>query len=327
MHDVGYVRVTDPDEALGVLAEVPDARVIAGGTDVVNLLKTRVDRSSLLVDINALPLREVHHRPDGLRIGALVTMSDAAADCTVRERYPLVVQALEQSASPQVRNMATLGGNLLQRTRCPYFRAEGDLPCNKRSPGSGCAVTLGYGRDAALFGGNDACRATLPSDLAVALAALDAAVVLRSPRGERTVPVRDLHLLTAARPDRETVLAHDELVVAIDVPAPSGHSRSHYLKLRERSSYQFALLSAAVVVEVHGGHIVQARIALGGVAPTAWRLDDAERRLPGTPLDDAALRAAVAPSFESAQPHPDNLFKIELGRRAVVRALTLAGRS
>jgi xanthine dehydrogenase YagS FAD-binding subunit len=254
-------------------------------------------------------------------------MSDVAAHAAVRRVYPAIAEALELSASPQLRNMASMGGNLMQRTRCPYFRAETELPCNKRRPGTGCAAREGEHRGHAIFGWSSACVATHPSDVAVALAALDATVQVRGPRGERPIPLVDFYRLPGDAPEHDTVLAHDELITAIDVPASPLTGRSHYLKVRERSSYEFALVSAAVALAMDGKHIQRARIALGGVAPKPWRLTAAEGALIGMPLEREALRRAVDSAFGEARPLAHYAFKVELAKRTVVQALeTIGGR-
>lgn len=325
MQGFGYVRVDDCEGAFAAVRDA-DARFIAGGTELVNLMKERIDAPGTVVDINALPLAEIEVGAVGLRLGALVRMSDVAAHAGVRCAYPAIAQALEASASPQLRNMASMGGNLLQRTRCPYFRADAALPCNKRRPGSGCAALDGDGRGQAIFGASERCIATQPSDLAVALAALDATVHIRSADAERTIALVDLHRLPGEEPHRDTVLEPGELIIAIEVPASGLAGRSRYLKLRERASYEFALVSVAVGLELdrHGG-IRAARVALGGVAAKPWRLYGAEERLAGTELEADSLRAAIEPDFAGAHPRADNAFKVELAKRAVVRTLLEAG--
>ena len=331
MRDFGYTRAAD---TAGALAEIgaADARVIAGGTELVNLLKERIEAPELLVDINGLPLDEIAADEDGLRIGALARMSDVAAHPAVRAGYPVIAQALERSASPQLRNMASMGGNLMQRTRCPYFRADAVLPCNKRTPGSGCAALGEHGqqRTQAIFGWSDHCVATHPSDVAVALAALDATVHVTGPDGDSRIPLAEFHRLPGDTPEHDTVLPAGALITAITVPASPVAPRSAYLKVRERASYEFALVSAAVAVRVADGVIAEARIALGGVAAKPWRLPDAERALVGVPagdgLDREAARAAIAPAFAGARPLAGNGFKVELARRTVVRALEPAVR-
>jgi len=322
MRDFRYVRAADAPEAVALLAAEPGARLISGGTELVNLLKERIERPPLVVDISRVPLHGVVADADGLHLGALARMSDVAADPAVRIGYPAIAQALAASASPQLRNMATMGGNLLQRTRCPYFRAETDLPCNRRRPGSGCAAITGDHRDAAIFGAGPACVATHPSDLAVALAALDATVSVHGPQRERTVPLAELYRLPGDEPHRETVLDADEMIVGIDVPAGPLAATSCYLKVRERASYEFALVSAATAVRLVDGVIRDVRVALGGVAPKPWRLPDAERALIGMPVEPVAIRRAIEPAFRAAQPLRDNGFKVELAQRTIVRALT-----
>jgi xanthine dehydrogenase YagS FAD-binding subunit len=320
-----YQRAVDPQSAIAALAADPEAACIAGGTELLNWMKDGIAAPRRLIDINALPLDYIEAGPRGLRLGALARMSDVAAHPVVRRAYPAIAEALELSASPQLRNMASMGGNLKQRTRCPYFRAETELPCNKRRPGTGCAAREGENRGHAIFGWSDACVATHPSDVAVGLAALDATVHVLGPRGERAIPVVDFYRLPDDGPEHDTVLAHDELITAIDVPASPLTGRSHYLKVRERSSYEFALVSAAVALAMDGKHIQQARIALGGVAPRPWRLTTAESALIGVPLERDALRRAVAGAFGAARPLAHNGFKVELAKRTVVRALENAG--
>ena len=319
-----YQRAVDTQSVIAALA-APEAACIAGGTELLNWMKDGIAAPRRLIDINALPLDDIEAGPGGLRLGALARMSDVAAHPAVRRAYPAIAEALELSASPQLRNMASMGGNLMQRTRCPYFRAETALPCNKRRPGTGCAAREGENRGHAIFGWSDACVATHPSDVAVALAALEATVHVLGPRGARAMPVVDFYRLPDDGPEQDTVLAHDELITAIDVPASPLTGRSHYLKVRERSSYEFALVSAAVALAMDGKHIQQARIALGGVAPRPWRLTAAEGALIGAPLERDALRRAVESAFGAARPLAHNGFKVELARRTVVRALEHAG--
>ncbi|MBO0803803.1 MAG: xanthine dehydrogenase family protein subunit M [Nocardiopsaceae bacterium] len=327
MRPFRYETVADPAAATAALAQDPGALLIAGGTEVVNWLKEGIVRPTRLLDVSGLPgLGAIDARPDELAIGALVTMADLA-DCeTVRRDYPAVAEALNRSASQQLRNMATIGGNLLQRTRCPYFRAETDLPCNKRRPGSGCAAIGGADRTLAIFGWSEHCVATHPSDLAVALAALDASVTLRGLGGERTVPVAEFYRLPGDAPERDTVLDRGELITAVTVPASATARNSWYLKVRERVSYEFALVSVAAGVQVdEDGTITDARIALGGVAHGPWRLHEAEAALNGVSIDDTpAIASAVNPAFNQAQPRLQNGFKVPLAQRAVLRTLTTA---
>jgi xanthine dehydrogenase YagS FAD-binding subunit len=320
-----YQRATDSQSVIAALAADPEAACIAGGTEILNWMKDGIATPRRLIDINELPLAQIEAGPRGLRLGALARMSDVAAHAAVRHAYPAIAEALELSASPQLRNMASLGGNLLQRTRCPYFRAETALLCNKRRPGTGCAAREGENRWHAIFGWSSACVATHPSDVAVALAALDATVQVHGPEGERTIPLVDFYRLPDDAPEADTVLGHDELITAIDVPASPLTGRSHYLKVRERSSYEFALVSAAVALQVDGQRIQQTRIALGGVAPKPWRLTAAESALIGMPLEQDALQQVIAGAFSEARPLVHNAFKVELAKRTVLRALENVG--
>ncbi|WP_435174203.1 FAD binding domain-containing protein [Actinacidiphila sp. bgisy145] len=322
MPEPGYLRVADTSTALAALTQYGrSARLIAGGTDLVNLIKEGIERPAVLVDIGRLPLDTVQADGNGLRIGALTTMSAAAGDPALRSGYPAVVEALELSASPQIRNAATIGGNLLQRTRCPYYRAETKLPCNKRQPGSGCAARSGYDRTLAVIGWSDACRACHPSDLAVALVALNAELTIHSPRGSRTVPLAAFYRLPGETPERDSVLEPDEIVIAVRVPPSPAAACSGYLKVRERAPYEFGLVSAAVAVEADGTMIRDVRICLGGVAARPWRLYEVERYLVGRQLTESVVREALALALADARPLKSNGFKIELARRAACRAL------
>jgi xanthine dehydrogenase YagS FAD-binding subunit len=309
----------DLDAAL-LAAQQSDTKFIAGGTDLVQLMQDFVERPKRLVDLDGLPLDGVTTGAGGTRIGALVRMADLADHAEIRGQYPVVTEALLASASPQVRNMATIGGNLLQRTRCGYFRDVGS-PCNKREPGTGCPAIRGDHRRLAVFGGSDSCIATHPSDLAVALAALDAAVELRSPNGTRVVPLNDFYLLPDDTPQRETVMAPGELIAAVLLPPPGAGERSHYLKLRDRASFEFALVSAAVVVARDGDRISRARVAMGGVGTKPWRLPQVEAALAGAPIGREAIAAAAARAGEDAHPLPENAFKVPLMQRALTSAL------
>jgi xanthine dehydrogenase YagS FAD-binding subunit len=329
MKSFGYQRARRVEEVLTALAE-PGTTVIAGGTELVNWLKEGISAPDRLVDITEVDLGGVRSGPDGLRIGALTRMSELAAHPVVRAEYPVLAESLLRAASAQLRNMATIGGNLLQRTRCPYFRADATLPCNQRVPGSGCAARDGDTSAAALFGWSEHCVATHPSDLAVALAALDATVVALGPGGERRIPVTEFHRLPGDEPWRYHELRPDELVTEVLVPAEPSAARSHYLKVRERVSYEFAVVSAAAVVRLadspHGTEIVEARLALGGVAHRPWRLYAAEQALRGRDLRDReGLLAGIAESFADARSLPGNAYKLELAPRAAVRALQTAG--
>jgi xanthine dehydrogenase YagS FAD-binding subunit len=328
MHPFELSRPTDISAAIAAHARDAHLAFIAGGTDLIGLMKDGVTLPERLLDINRLPdLAQIEALPDGgLRIGALARMSEVAADPHVRSRFPVIVESLLFAASGQLRNMATIGGNIMQRTRCPYFRDEDNLPCNKRRPGSGCSARFGLNRNHAIFAWSDDCVATHPSDLAVALAALDANVLVRGPGGKRSIPFTEFHLLPGNTPERDNVLERGDLIVAIEVPQRNEGRASHYLKLRDRQSYEFALVSAAAAITADRRQIGSARIALGGVAHKPWRLTAAESALRGVSLDDTdALMTAIAASFTEARPLEHNAFKIELAKRVALRALETAG--
>jgi xanthine dehydrogenase YagS FAD-binding subunit len=328
MHPFALSKADDPSTAIAAHAGDPQLAFIAGGTDLLGLIKDRAALPERLLDINALPdMERIEALPDGgLRIGALARMSDVAADPEVRRRFPVIAEALLSSASGQLRNMASFGGNMMQRTRCAYFRDEDDLPCNKRRPGSGCSALHGINRNHAIFGWSEDCVATNASDLAVALAALDANVIVRGPAGERSIPLVDFHRLPGSSPENDTLLGRGDLIVAIAVPTGVGGRASHYLKLRDRESYEFALVSAAAVIATDGRRIRWARLAMGGVAHKPWRLTATEAALSGISLDDSdALRSAITTSFAKARPLACNAFKVDLAQRVALRALQTAG--
>lgn len=325
MNAFGYARATDVAAAVAIAAAEPGAVFVAGGTEQLNLIKDRIQQPALLVDINPLPLATIDVDERSLRLGALARMSDVAADPRVGERFPVLREALLLSASPQVRNMAALGGNLLQRTRCPYYRTAG-FACNRRDPGSGCAAIGGENRWHAVFGDSEHCIAVYPSDLAVALVALVALVHAEGPNGPRTIPLEDLHLLPGDTPERETALEHGELIVGIEVPVSPVARRSTYLKVRDRASFEFALVSVAAALELaDDGTVRDARLALGGVAPKPWRARAVEAALRGRPLSEATVAGAAGATAEGATPQPGNAFKVELAKCAVVRALNMVG--
>jgi xanthine dehydrogenase YagS FAD-binding subunit len=301
------------------------AEYIAGGTDMVQLLQEYVRRPERLVSLAGLLDNRIDVGPQGLRVGAAATMAELAAHPAVIQQFAVISEALLNSASPQVRNQATIGGNLLQRTRCPYFRDVGYVDCNKRAPGSGCAAIGGENRWHAVLGTSEHCIATNASDLAVALVALDAAVEVRRAGGQRTVPLIDFYRLPGTTPHLETVLEPGEVIAAITVPAGPAARRSHYLKVRDRASFEFAVVSAAVALEMDGARVRQARIALGGVGTKPWRVPQVEAALAGAGLDPAALRSAAALAAQGAQGRGHNDFKIELMQRAIVRAVETAG--
>lgn len=304
----------------------PGARLVAGGTTLIDLMKLDVETPSRVVDINPLPLARVEETPDGgLKIGALVRNSDLAIHPEVKARYAVLSEALLSGASPQLRNMATTGGNLLQRTRCYYFR-DTAYACNKRQPGAGCSAMDGYNRIHAVLGGSEQCVATHPSDMAVAMMALEAVVHARTAKRERTIALDDFYLLPGTTPDKEHVLEPGELITFVTLPKLPAGTSSHYLKLRDRAQYEFALASAAAVVTMHGGRIERARIALGGVATKPWRSREAEAALEGKPADEKHFREAAEAAMRGAKPLRDNGFKIELAKRAIVRALSTVTR-
>ena len=322
MRPLEYQRANTVDEAVRLLAADPYARFLGGGTNLVDLMKYGVEEPSRLVDVTRLPLTSIEPLAGGgLRIGALVRNSDLAEDPRIVQAYPVLSQALLNGASPQLRNMATTGGNLLQRTRCYYFY-DTAFACNKRSPGSGCPAITGQNRIHAILGQSESCIAVHPSDMAVALAALDAVVRVQGPGGARVIPIGEFHRLPGSTPNVDTNLRHGELIVAVDLPASPLAARSHYLKVRDRASYAFALVSAAVALYAPSGTIEQARIALGGVAHKPWRALEAERALQGRAPDAASFRRAADVALRDAQGYEHNAFKIELAKRTIVRALT-----
>jgi xanthine dehydrogenase YagS FAD-binding subunit len=323
MRHLDYVAEKDADAALKRLASSKEAAPIGGGTNLLDLMKLHVQNPGVLVDINALPLSQVQEVDGGgLRIGALVRNSDLAQHKLVRERYPVLSEALLAGASPQLRNMATLGGNILQRTRCAYFR-DVSQPCNKRVPGSGCGALDGYNRMHAVLGGSERCIAVNPSDMNVALAALDATVQVRGAKGERSVPFIDFHLVPGAHPETESVLQPGELITGVTLPASGFAARSRYVKVRDRASYAFALVSAAVALELEDGKVKAARVAMGGVGTKPWRSKEAEGALVGKPADEVHFKAAAEAALKGAKPRAHNAFKVDLARRTLVRALSL----
>jgi xanthine dehydrogenase YagS FAD-binding subunit len=323
MQPFAFQRAASEDDAIALAAR-PDAVFVAGGTTLIDLMKLNVATPGALVDINTLPLTGIEVLRDGsIRIGALVRNSDLAHHPDIQTACPVLSQALLAGASGQLRNMATVGGNLLQRTRCYYFR-DPIYPCNKRTPGAGCAAMDGFHRIHAVLGVSDRCIATHPSDMAVALVALDADVHIRGKAGERHVPITDFHLLPGETPDKESVVAPGELVTHVTVPARRFARRSAYVKLRDRASYEFALASAAAALDLDDGIVRDVRIALGGVATKPWRATEAEDVLRGNTLDEKTLAAAANAALREATPRRDNAYKVELAKRAVIRALHLA---
>jgi xanthine dehydrogenase YagS FAD-binding subunit len=328
VHPFALSRADDPANAIAAHAHDPQLAFIAGGTDLIGLMKDGAALPERLLDINSLPnMARIEALPGGsVRIGALARMSDVAANTEMRQRFPVVAEALLFAASGQLRNMASIGGNIMQRTRCAYFRDETGSRCNKRRSGSGCAALHGLNRNHAIFGWSESCVATNPSDLAVALAAMDAIVIVQGQAGERRIPFRDFHRLPDSTPERDNVLDRGDLIVAIEVPANEEARTSHYLKVRDRASYEFALVSAAAGAAMDGRRVRSARLAMGGIAHKPWRLRAAESSLRGISLDDVeGLRSAIAASFADAHPLAHNAFKVELAQRVALRALQTAG--
>ena len=325
MRPFTYTRAQTVDDAIQAYGEGPDVRFIGGGTNLLDLMKMGVERPTHLIDVNRLPLISVEEHEGGVRIGALVSNTDAANHQLIRTRYPVLSEAILAGASPQLRNKATMGGNLLQRTRCYYFYDPSYSECNKRAPGTGCAARTGYNRIHAILGASEDCIATHPSDMCVALTALEAVVHVKGPKGERSIPMAEFHRLPGHTPQIDTNLHPGELITAIDLPSMPYGKRSTYLKVRDRNSYAFALVSVAAVLDMdEDGTVRQARIALGGVAHKPWRASKAEKALAGKKPDEANLRAAAEAELHDAKPYRDNAFKVELARRSIVRAVTTA---
>jgi xanthine dehydrogenase YagS FAD-binding subunit len=323
-------RANDNTQAVSAAADATTAqqgaeiRFIAGGTTLIDLMKLNVETPQKLIDVNHLPLGKIDNLPDGgLTIGAMVRNSDLAYHPVVRKNYAVLSEAILSGASAQLRNMATTAGNLLQRTRCMYFR-DTATPCNKREPGSGCAAITGVNRSLAILGTSEHCIATNPSDMNVALAALEATIHIRGTKGERSVPIGDFHLVPGDTPHRETVLEPGDLITNVTLPPPAPGSRSLYLKLRDRASYEFALASAAIIVTVANGRMTRARIALGGVGTKPWRSTEAERELTDQLATPAVFQKAADAALRDAKPQSQNGFKVELAKRCLVHALKLA---
>lgn len=318
-----YMRVSTVKAAVDALRKYPDSAVIAGGTNLVDLMKKGVTSPGRLVDITNLPLKEIIDEGTGLRIGALVANSDLADDASVQAAYPLLSQALKAGASAQLRNMATVGGNLLQRTRCGYFY-DVAMPCNKRKPGSGCGALQGYNRMHAIFGGSSSCIAVHPSDMCVALAALDAQVLVSGPAGDRKITFTDFHRLPGATPEKDNNLNKNELITGVYIPANQFGHRVHYLKVRDRASYAFALVSVAAALNIRDGRIVTARLAMGGVAHKPWRLFEAEKNLTGKAPSIPVFEQAAQIAMKDSKGYGANNFKLKLAPAALTEALTRA---
>ena len=333
MHAFQFMRPGDAEAAIRAAAQTKtaqqgaDVRFLAGGTTLLDLMKLNVETPQRLVDINRLPFAKVETTPDGgLRIGATVRNSDLAYHPTVRRDYLVLSEAILAGASAQLRNMATTAGNLLQRTRCMYFR-DTAMPCNKREPGTGCPAITGSNRTLAVLGTSERCIATNPSDMNVALAALEATVHVQGTKGTRAVPIGEFHLLPGQTPERETVLEPGDLITHVTLPPPVAGSKQLYLKLRDRASYEFALASAAVVLTLASGRVTRARVALGGVGTRPWRSPEAEAALVGQPAEAASFRRAAEAALRDARPQSENAFKIELAKRCLAHALHTATQS
>ena len=325
MNPFTYSRATDPTQAVAEISGKVQGKFLGGGTNLIDLMKMGVETPTQLIDINRLPLAQIEELPGGkgIRIGALARNSDVAEHSLIKQRCPVLSEALLSGASPQLRNMATVGGNLLQRTRCYYFYDPAFPQCNKRHPGSGCGAIEGYNRIHAILGQSEHCIATNPSDMCVALAALDAIIRVRGPKAEREIPIAEFHRLPRNTPERDTNLGRGELIVAVDLPAMPFATRSHYLKVRDRASYAFALVSVAAILDVGSSKKIKAaRVALGGVAHKPWRASKAEQELSGKTADEKTFRAAAEAELAAAKGYKHNSFKIELAKRAIVRALS-----
>ena len=326
MNNFHYVRSHDVADAVRQVADDPSARFIAGGTNLIDLMKMEVERPSTIIDITRLPLKEVETTPSGgLRIGALVRNTDLAYHPVVQKRYPVLSSAIMAGASPQLRNMASTGGNLLQRTRCSYFY-DTATPCNKRRPGSGCSAMGGLNRGHAILGSSSACIATHPSDMCVALAVLDAKIHVSGPSGNRVIAFSEFHRLPGDTPQRDTNLRAGEIITAVELPPKGFPTNYTYLKIRDRASYAFALVSVAVGLELNDGLIKEGRFALGGVAHKPWRDLEAEAALQGRPASVATFDRAASVLLRAAKGYKHNSFKIDLARRCILRTLTQAAR-
>jgi xanthine dehydrogenase YagS FAD-binding subunit len=328
-----FTRAVDSAAAVAKAAQAKSAqqgaevRFLAGGTTLVDLMKLNVETPSHLVDINRLPLDKIESLPGGgLKIGATVRNSDLANHATVKRDYSVLSQAILAGASAQLRNMATTAGNLLQRTRCVYFR-DPAMACNKREPGSGCPAITGHNRMLAVLGTSEHCIATNPSDMCVAMAALEVTIHVQGTKGARAIPIADFHLLPGETPHRETVLEPGDLITHVELPAPKSGSKHYYLKLRDRASYEFALASAAVILEIASGTVTKARIALGGVGTKPWRSPEAEAVLVGQPASTSAFRKAAEAALRNAKPQSENGYKVELAKRCLAHALQTAANS
>lgn len=323
MKHFSYVRVTTKDAAITAITKDKTAMFLAGGTNLVDLMKSGVTSPERLVDINNLPLSTIEETKTGLRIGALAKNTAVAENALVLKHFPLLSQALKAGASPQLRNMATVGGNMMQRTRCHYFY-DTELPCNKRNPGSGCGAIGGFSRMHAIFGASDKCIAVHPSDMCVALTALDATVTVAGPKGERKIPFGEFHRLPGATPEIDNILQRGELIMYVDIPFNSVGRNTHYLKVRDRASYAFALVSVGAALSIKDDNITDIRLAMGGVAHKPWRLKEAEAFLKGKKVSVENFQEAARLSMKDAKSQEGNAFKLTLAPNTIVEALKLA---
>ena len=325
MNQFQYTRPAEPATAIKTLGKDPNAYFLAGGTNLIDMMKMGMVTPQRLVDINKLPLKEVQKTAAGYRLGALATNSAVAEHAEIKAQYPLLSMAINAGASPQLRNMATTGGNLMQRTRCPYF-FDLSMPCNKRVPGTGCGALQGYNRMHAIFGASDQCIAVNPSDMNVAMVALDAVVNVTGPNGSRSIPFAEFHRLPGDHPELDNTLKKGELITSVDLPASAivYNKHVHYLKIRDRSSYAFALVSAGVALDLSGDKIVGARMAMGGVAHKPWRLTAAEVYLKGKTVSEETFKQAAELVMQGAKAYKDNGFKLTMAPNAIIQSLKAA---
>jgi len=323
MNQFQYVRAATAKTAIGALVKDPAAKFIAGGTNLIDLMKSGVTAPQKLVDINNLPFSEIRKQTKTLYIGALATNSDVAENKLVLQNQPLLAMTLNAGASAQLRNVATIGGNMMQRTRCHYFY-NADLPCNKRQPGSGCGALEGYNRMHAIFGASPQCVAVNPSDMNVALAALDATVLVSGPKGDRQILFSDFHRLPGDRPEKDNTLAKDELITGVEIPDNTFSKNVHYLKVRDRASYAFALVSVAAALNIKNNMIKEARLAMGGVAHKPWRLTEAEKALLGKPASEETFKQAANVAMQGAKGLKYNSFKLKMAPNTIIQALKTA---
>jgi xanthine dehydrogenase YagS FAD-binding subunit len=326
MKNFQLVRASSTASAIDTLVKDTNAKFIAGGTNLVDLMKKGVTSADRLVDITALKLKEISKEKGNLRLGALALNSTVAEDKAVVKKQPLLSLALQAGASQQIRNMATVGGNLMQRTRCPYFYNT-DMPCNKREPGTGCGALKGFNRMHAIFGASEQCIAVHPSDMAVALAALNATVHVSGPKGDRIIPILEFHRLPGDLPQKDNTLDRDELILAVEIPDNGFENNVHYLKVRDRTSYAFALVSVAAALHIKSGIIQDVRLAMGGVAHKPWRLTEAENFLKGKAVSEAAFREAAEIAMRGAKGYGENDFKLQLAPNTIVEALNIAAKA